>query len=64
MVGCCFYSTVAVVAVGHWSWLCCTDNLLPPLLIHAPHRLQVTCRKLIPDILGRSTFTVRSFLPV
>ncbi|KAI8462855.1 MAG: exocyst complex component Sec5-domain-containing protein [Monoraphidium minutum] len=27
-------------------------------------KLQVTCRKLLPDILGRSTFTVRSFMPV
>ncbi|KIZ03142.1 Exocyst complex component 2 [Monoraphidium neglectum] len=27
-------------------------------------RLQVTCRKLLPDILGRSTFTTSSFLPV
>ncbi|GBF96117.1 hypothetical protein Rsub_08993 [Raphidocelis subcapitata] len=27
-------------------------------------KLQVTCRKLLPSILGRSTFTLRSFLPV
>ena len=42
---------------------CALDDLF---LIHTrcARRLQVTCRKLLPDILGRASFTLRSFLPL